>query len=96
MADEAVELEEGEGGGKGNLVKIIGLVVGILLLVALTIGGTLFLSGFFEADEEATAEAAARPRTGLGRALRGARPLRRRGPLPERHQHPDGGGRREV
>ena len=58
MADEAAELEEGEGGGKGNLVKIIGLVVGILLLVALTIGGTLFLSGFFEADEEATAEAA--------------------------------------
>jgi flagellar FliL protein len=28
------------------------------LLVALTIGGTLFLSGFFEADEEAAAEAA--------------------------------------
>jgi flagellar FliL protein len=58
MADEAAELEEGEGGGRGNLIKIIGLVVGILLLVALTIGGTLFLSGFFEADEEATAEAA--------------------------------------
>ncbi|MDE0840999.1 MAG: flagellar basal body-associated FliL family protein [Porticoccaceae bacterium] len=56
MADEVVEEEAG--GGKGGLIKTIALVVGILLLVAITIGGTLFLSGFFEADEEAAAEAA--------------------------------------
>ena len=56
MADEVVEEEEG--GGKGGLIKTIALVVGILLLVSLTIGGTLFLSGFCEADEEAAAEAA--------------------------------------
>ena len=42
------QIEEEEGGGKGGLVKIILIVLGVLLLVAITIVGTLFAVGFFD------------------------------------------------
>ena len=41
------DIEEEEGGGKGGILKIVLFVVGALLLVALTIVGTLFATGFF-------------------------------------------------
>ena len=41
------DIEEEEGGGKGGILKIVLIVVGALLLVALTIVGTLFATGFF-------------------------------------------------
>ncbi len=40
-------IEEDEGGGKGGILKIVLIVLGALLLVALTIIGTLFATGFF-------------------------------------------------
>lgn len=43
MIEENVEEEK----AKSPIVKIILIVVGILLLVAITVGGTLFASGFF-------------------------------------------------
>ena len=46
-------MEEEEGGGKGGLVKIILIVLGVLLLVAITIVGTLFAVGFFDAEKTA-------------------------------------------
>lgn len=51
MADEAAaapeEQAEGEPKKKGPLVKIILIVVGVLLLIGLSVGGTLFATGFF-------------------------------------------------
>ncbi len=51
MADEAAaapeEQVEGEPKKKGPLVKIILIVVGVLLLIGLSVGGTLFATGFF-------------------------------------------------
>ena len=44
MADEQ---PEGEDQGKSPVVKIILIVVGILLLIALSVVGTLFATGFF-------------------------------------------------
>ncbi len=41
------DIEEDEGGGKGGILKIVLIVFGALLLVALTIVGTLFATGFF-------------------------------------------------
>ena len=41
------DIEEDEGGGKGGILKIVLIVFGALLLVALTIIGTLFATGFF-------------------------------------------------
>ena len=41
------DIEEEEGGGKGGILKIVLIVVGALVLVALTIVGTLFATGFF-------------------------------------------------
>ena len=41
------DIEEDEGGGKGGILKIVLIVLGALLLVALTIIGTLFATGFF-------------------------------------------------
>ena len=46
--DVETDVEEEEGGGKGGLVKIILIVLGVLLLVAITIVGTLFAVGFFD------------------------------------------------
>jgi len=43
---------------KSPVVKIVLIVVGILLLVAITVGGTLFASGFFDANESGSAEQA--------------------------------------
>jgi flagellar FliL protein len=54
MADEQIE-EEG-GGKKGGLVKIILLVVGVVLVVVLTIGLTLYFTGFFDPGPEEVAE----------------------------------------
>lgn len=50
------ELEEEK--GKSPILKIILIVVGILLLIAITVGGTLFASGFFDPSEEVNAEEA--------------------------------------
>ena len=47
MADEQIEEEGGEG-KKGGLIKIVPLVVGVVLVVLLTIGLTLFFTGFFD------------------------------------------------
>jgi len=48
MADEEV-LEEGEEGKKkGGIVKILILVIVALLVIGLTIGGTLFMTGAFD------------------------------------------------
>ena len=52
MADEAPaapaeEVVEGEPKKKGPLVKIILIVVGVLLLIGLSVGGTLPATGFF-------------------------------------------------
>ena len=48
MADEEV-LEEGEEGKKkGGIVKILIFVILGLLVIGLTIGGTLFMTGFFD------------------------------------------------
>ena len=55
MADEQIEEEEG-GGKKGGLVKIIMLVVGVVLVVLLTIGLTLYFTGFFDPGAEEVAE----------------------------------------
>lgn len=54
MADE--QIEEEEGGKKGGLVKIILLVVGVVLVVLLTIGLTLYFTGFFDPGPEEVAE----------------------------------------
>ena len=55
MADDALE-EEGK--AKLPILKIILVVVGVLIVVALTIGATLYASGFFDAEKEEDAEAA--------------------------------------
>lgn len=50
MAEEAAapeELVEGEPKKKGPLVKIIIITVAVLLLIGLSVGGTLVASGFF-------------------------------------------------
>ena len=51
MADEApaapAEVVEGEPKKKGPLVKIILIVVAVLLLIGLSVGGTLVATGFF-------------------------------------------------
>ncbi len=55
MSDEQLE---GEEKAKSPILKIILIVVGVLLLIGLTIGGTLFASGFFNADKAVDAEEA--------------------------------------
>ena len=52
MSEEILEEEK----AKSPILKIILIVVGILLLIGLTIGGTLFASGFFDANKNANAE----------------------------------------
>ena len=54
MSEEILEEET----AKSPILKIILIVVGVLLLIGLTIGGTLFASGFFDADKKANAEEA--------------------------------------
>ena len=55
MSDEQLEDEEK---AKSPILKIILIVVGILLLIGITVGGTLFASGFFDADKDVNAEEA--------------------------------------
>lgn len=55
MSEE--DLEE-EGKKKSPILKIILIVFGLLLVVGITIGATLFASGFFDAEKEEDAEAA--------------------------------------
>ena len=43
-----VDNEESEGGKKGGILKIILIVIGILVLIAGTAVGTLFITGFFD------------------------------------------------
>lgn len=52
MSEEILEEEK----AKSPILKIILIVVGILLLIGLTVGGTLFASGFFDADKNVNAE----------------------------------------
>ena len=52
------ETTEEEVKAKSPVVKIVLIVVSILLLVAITVGGTLFASGFFDANESGSAEQA--------------------------------------
>jgi flagellar FliL protein len=54
MSEETTE----EVKAKSPVVKIVLIVVSILLLVAITVGGTLFASGFFDANESGSAEQA--------------------------------------
>ncbi len=53
MAEEQAENEEK---GKSSVVKIIMIVVGILLLVLLSVVGTLFATGFFDKAEKESVE----------------------------------------
>lgn len=48
----AEEIAEGEEKGKSPVVKIVLIVVGILLLITLSVVGTLFATGFFDSKEE--------------------------------------------
>ncbi|HAZ94514.1 MAG TPA: hypothetical protein DCW94_02315 [Porticoccaceae bacterium] len=52
------EILDDEAQAKSPVLKIILIVVGILLLVAITVGGTLFASGFFAPATEQDPEAA--------------------------------------
>ena len=54
MSEENLEEEK----AKSPILKIILIVVGILLLVAITVGGPLFATGFFDANEGLAAEEA--------------------------------------
>jgi flagellar protein FliL len=54
MSEEILEEEK----AKSPILKIILIVVGVLLLIGITIGGTLFASGFFDADKKVAAEEA--------------------------------------
>jgi flagellar FliL protein len=54
MAEENGEEEVKKG---KPIVKIILIVVGVLLLLGLTVGATLFVSGFFDPKPEAAAQA---------------------------------------
>jgi len=55
MSDEQLEDEEK---AKSPVLKIILIVIGILLLIGITVGGTLFASGFFDAGKDVNAEEA--------------------------------------
>ena len=54
----SVEQPEGEEQAKSPMLKIILVVVGILLLIGITIGATLFASGSFNDDQPVDAEEA--------------------------------------
>ena len=53
MAEEQADNDEK---GKSSVVKIIMIVVGILLLVILSVVGTLFATGFFDKSEKESVE----------------------------------------
>ncbi len=55
MSEEQLEDQEK---AKSPLIKIIVIVVGIILLLGITIGATLFATGFFDADNNVDAEQA--------------------------------------
>lgn len=55
MSDEILDEDENT---KSPILKIILLVVGILLVVALSVGITLFATGFFDSADKKDAEAA--------------------------------------
>ena len=42
-----VDNEESEGGKKGGILKIILITIGVIVLIAGTAVGTLFITGFF-------------------------------------------------
>ena len=52
----AEEQPEGEEQAKSPVVKIVLIVVGILLLIVLSVVGTLFATGFFDAREQDNVE----------------------------------------
>ena len=53
MAEEQAEIEEK---GKSSVVKIVLIVLGILLLIVLSVVGTLFATGFFDKTEKESVE----------------------------------------
>lgn len=53
MAEEQAEIEEK---GKSSVVKIVMIVLGILLLIVLSVVGTLFATGFFDKTEKESVE----------------------------------------
>jgi len=55
MADEENQegaSEEGEGKKKGGLMKILVMVLAALLLIIISVGATLYLTGFFDMKKE--------------------------------------------
>ncbi|MCH8551281.1 MAG: flagellar basal body-associated FliL family protein [Natronospirillum sp.] len=64
--DNLDETEDGGGRGKSGLVKILALVGGMLLVAAISIGGTLFLTGAFSDEPEPVAEGEAGQRGSTG------------------------------
>ena len=56
MADEEVQEEDKQ---KPPIVMIVLVIVGVLLLVGITMFGTLFATGFFDSNEETAEEAIA-------------------------------------
>ena len=55
MSEELLEDEEK---AKSPILKIILIVFGVILVIAITVGGTLFATGFFESERNKDAEAA--------------------------------------
>jgi flagellar FliL protein len=55
MSDELLEDEEK---AKSPILKIILIVFGVILVIAISVGGTLFATGFFESERNKDAEAA--------------------------------------
>ncbi len=55
MSEELLEDEEK---AKSPVLKIILIVFGVILVIAISVGGTLFATGFFESERNKDAEAA--------------------------------------
>ena len=89
MAEAAVEevaAEEGEKKPKSPIVLIIVGVVGLLIIMASTVAGTLFLTGFFNPKvdpEHAEAAADGHGKDGKGKDAKGAKPGKKVKDSPE-------------
>jgi len=89
MAEAAVEevaAEEGEKKPKSPIVLIIVGVVGLLIIMASTVAGTLFLTGFFNPKvdpEHAEAAADGRGKDGKGKDAKDAKPGKKVKDSPE-------------
>ena len=89
MAEAAVEevaAEEGEKKPKSPIVLIIVGVVGLLIIMASTVAGTLFLTGFFNPKvdpEHAEAAADGHGKDGKGKDAKDAKPAKKVKDSPE-------------